>query len=94
MEPHVGRKYGHQRKGDRNRDINHWQHLQIGSAAVRRHVSASAPNLTRLNVSLVICCQNFDRLFRSVIAVPKAAIEKSEAKWKRKQDKKRAKKLD
>jgi hypothetical protein len=27
--------------------------------------------------------QNFDRLFRSVIAVPKLAIDKEETKWKR-----------
>ena len=36
--------------------------------------------------------ENFDRLFRSVIAVPKAAIDKEEAKWKRKRRKERAKK--
>jgi len=36
--------------------------------------------------------QNFDRMFRSVIAVPKAVVEKAEAKWKRKQEKKRASK--
>jgi hypothetical protein len=35
--------------------------------------------------------QNFDRLFRSVIATPKATIDKEEAKWKRKQAKKRDK---
>jgi hypothetical protein len=34
----------------------------------------------------------FDRLFRSVIATPRADIDKADAKWKRKQDKKRAKK--
>ena len=34
--------------------------------------------------------QNFDRIFRAVIAAPKAAIDKAEAKWKRKQAKKRA----
>lgn len=28
--------------------------------------------------------QKFDRLFRSVISVPKAAIDREEAKWKRK----------
>lgn len=38
--------------------------------------------------------QNFDRLFRSVIAVPKATIDKEEAKWKRQQMKKRPKKAD
>ena len=27
--------------------------------------------------------ENFDKLFRAVIAVPKAAIDKEEAKWKR-----------
>jgi len=27
--------------------------------------------------------ERFDRMFRSVIAVPKAEIEKREAKWKR-----------
>jgi len=36
--------------------------------------------------------ENFDRLFRSVIAVPKTTIEKEEAKWKRKQERKRTKK--
>jgi hypothetical protein len=34
--------------------------------------------------------ENFDRMFRSVISVPKISIEKEEAKWKRKQDKNRA----
>ena len=34
--------------------------------------------------------QNFDRIFRAVIAAPKAAVDKAEAKWKRKQAKKRA----
>jgi len=38
--------------------------------------------------------QNFDRVFRSVIAVPKTAIEKAEAKWKQQQAKKRAKKAN
>jgi hypothetical protein len=33
--------------------------------------------------------QAFDKLFRSVMAVPKAAIERAEAKWKRKQAKKK-----
>jgi len=36
--------------------------------------------------------EKFDRLFRKVIAVPKAAIDKEGAKWKRRQEKKRAKK--
>ena len=27
--------------------------------------------------------ENFDRLFRTVIAAPKSAIDKAEAKWKR-----------
>jgi hypothetical protein len=36
--------------------------------------------------------ENFDRLFRSVIAVPKTAIDKEEGKWKRKRRKERAKK--
>jgi len=34
--------------------------------------------------------QNFDRMFRSVIAVPKEKIVKEETKWKRKQARKRA----
>ena len=34
----------------------------------------------------------FDALFRAVISVPKATIDKEEAKWKKKQTKKRAKK--
>jgi len=39
--------------------------------------------------------ENFDRLFRAVIAAPKAAIDKAEAKWKRARTrKKRAKKAD
>jgi len=33
--------------------------------------------------------QSFDRLFRSVMSVPKATIDKAEAKWKRKQAKKK-----
>lgn len=33
--------------------------------------------------------ENFDRLFRAVIAVPKAAIDKEEAKWKRARAKKK-----
>jgi len=37
--------------------------------------------------------ENFDKLFRAVIAVPKAAIDKEEAKYKRaRAKKKRAKK--
>jgi hypothetical protein len=37
--------------------------------------------------------ENFDRLFRTVIAAPKSAIDKAEAKWKRaRARKKRAKK--
>jgi len=32
-------------------------------------------------------------MFRSVIAISKATVEKEEAKWKRQQVKKRAKKL-
>ena len=35
----------------------------------------------------------FDRLFRAVIATPKADIDKADAKWKRKQGKKRTKPL-
>jgi hypothetical protein len=35
--------------------------------------------------------ERFDALFCAVIAVPKATIDKEEAKWKRKQAKKRAK---
>lgn len=33
--------------------------------------------------------ERFDRLFRAVVSVPKAAVDKEEAKWKRR--KKRAK---
>ncbi|MEO5923584.1 MAG: hypothetical protein ABIR70_07135 [Bryobacteraceae bacterium] len=33
--------------------------------------------------------RSFDRLFRSVMAVPKATIDKAEAKWKRTQAKKK-----
>jgi hypothetical protein len=36
--------------------------------------------------------EKFDRLFRKEIAVPKAAIDKQEAKWKRRQERRRAKK--
>jgi hypothetical protein len=36
--------------------------------------------------------KRFDNLFRAVIATPKADIDKADAKWKRKQEKKRAKK--
>jgi hypothetical protein len=36
--------------------------------------------------------ERFDRLFRSVISVPKADIVKAEAKWKQDRAKKRAKK--
>lgn len=36
--------------------------------------------------------ERFDALFRAVIAVPKSTIDKEEAKWKRKQEKKRPKK--
>jgi hypothetical protein len=36
--------------------------------------------------------EKFDRLFRGVIAVPKAALEKEEKKWKQKQKRKREKK--
>jgi hypothetical protein len=35
--------------------------------------------------------QNFDRIFRAVIAAPKSSVDKAEAKWKRAQAKKRAK---
>jgi hypothetical protein len=35
--------------------------------------------------------ENFDKLFRMVITVPKSAILKEEAKWKRAQAKKRLK---
>ena len=35
--------------------------------------------------------QNFDRIFRAVISAPKTAVDKEEAKWKRKQAKKRVK---
>jgi len=34
--------------------------------------------------------QNFDRMFRSVTAVPKAAVEKEEAKWSKTRKKTRA----
>lgn len=33
--------------------------------------------------------QAFDKAFRSVMAVPKAAIDKADTKWKRKQAKKK-----
>jgi hypothetical protein len=33
--------------------------------------------------------ENFDRLFRTVIAAPKSAIDKAEAKWKRSRARKR-----
>ncbi len=33
--------------------------------------------------------QAFDKLFRSVMAVPKTSIDKADAKWKRKQAKKK-----
>jgi hypothetical protein len=36
--------------------------------------------------------EKFDRLFRSVISVPKADIDKAEAKWRQERAKKRAKK--
>ncbi len=36
--------------------------------------------------------EKFDNLFRAVIAVPKAVIDKEDAKWKRARVKKRAKK--
>lgn len=35
--------------------------------------------------------ENFDKLFRAVIAVPKSAILKEEAKWKRARAKKHTK---
>lgn len=34
--------------------------------------------------------ERFDRLFRKVIAVPKALVDKEDAKWKRRKSKKRA----
>ncbi len=33
--------------------------------------------------------ENFDRLFRAVIAVPKAAIDKEEEKWKKQRARKK-----
>lgn len=36
--------------------------------------------------------ERFDNFFRAVIAVPKATIDKEDAKWKRAREKKRAKK--
>ncbi|MEQ1933757.1 MAG: hypothetical protein ABL962_07755 [Fimbriimonadaceae bacterium] len=33
--------------------------------------------------------QSFDRLFRAVMSVPKATIDKADEKWKRKQAKKK-----
>jgi hypothetical protein len=36
----------------------------------------------------------FDRLFRAVVAVPKATLEKRERAWKRKQERKRASRSD
>jgi len=35
--------------------------------------------------------ERFDSLFRKVISVPKSAIDKEEAKWKRRKQKKQAK---
>lgn len=35
--------------------------------------------------------ENFDRLFRSVITVPKAAIDKAEKNWKRAKKRRQAK---
>ena len=37
--------------------------------------------------------QNFDRIFRAVVAASEAAVDKEEAKWRRAQAKKRAKQL-
>jgi hypothetical protein len=34
--------------------------------------------------------ERFDRLFRKIIAVPKSAIDKEEAEWQRRKQKKRA----
>jgi len=36
--------------------------------------------------------ENFDRLFRAVVAVPKSEVEKEEAKERKKNQRKRAKK--
>jgi hypothetical protein len=36
--------------------------------------------------------ENFDRAFRSVIAVPKAAVERAEAKWSKARKKRAASK--
>ncbi len=36
--------------------------------------------------------QKFDRLLRNVIAVPKSAIDKEEAKWKRRREARRVRK--
>jgi hypothetical protein len=33
--------------------------------------------------------ENFDRIFRAVIAAPKSAVDKAEAKWKRSQARKK-----
>jgi uncharacterized protein (TIGR03435 family) len=60
--------------------------------------ASSTPRPINLHPETIAKCdgpeqfETFDRLFRSVIAVPKAAVEKSEAKWKRKQEKKRTRK--
>lgn len=60
--------------------------------------ASSTPRPINLHPETIAKCdgpeqfENFDRLFRTVIAVPKASVEKSEAKWKRASDKKRAKK--
>jgi len=35
--------------------------------------------------------ERFDRLFRKVIAVPKSAIDKEEAKWQRRKQKRKKK---
>lgn len=38
--------------------------------------------------------ERLDRLFRKVIAVPKAMIDREETKWKRRKQRKRVKKSD
>jgi hypothetical protein len=59
-------------------------------------VKNTKPQPVQLSEEVIAKCdapnqfENFDRMFRSVITVPKAALDKEEAKWKRKQAKKRA----
>jgi hypothetical protein len=60
--------------------------------------SANSPAQTIMNAELAALAEkcdghdqfaNFDNLFRAMIAVPKAAIDKEETKWKRERAKKK-----